>query len=176
MTTPIRATPIPGPDPQTDEWYALRVFDPARVERPVVFGASEAGAVLGVSPFSGGPLEIFNRKRRLIPEQESSDAMELGLLLEDPVLTLYALIGWRGFVIAQNAVTAFGRMLASGITVAILVQAAINLCVTTGLMPVTGVTLPLISYGGTSAIITLMMMGILLNISRYRKPAALQVA
>lgn len=101
---------------------------------------------------------------------------ELGLFGSLAVLTLYTLIGWRGFVIAQNAVTPFGRMLASGITVAILVQAAINICVTTGLMPVTGVTLPLISYGGTSAIITLMMMGILLNISRYRKPTALQVA
>jgi cell division protein FtsW len=52
-----------------------------------------------------------------------------------------------------------------------MIQAMINISVTIGLMPVTGVTLPLISYGGTSLIVTLMMIGILLNISRMRKTA-----
>ena len=62
-------------------------------------------------------------------------------------------------------------MLAFGLTLAIILQATINICVTIGLMPVTGVTLPLISYGGTSMVVTLGMIGILLNISRYRATA-----
>ncbi len=87
------------------------------------------------------------------------------------VVGLFGLLAARGFRIAERAASPFGRMLAFGLTLAIILQAAINICVTIGLMPVTGVTLPLISYGGTSMIVTLGMIGILLNISRYRKPA-----
>jgi cell division protein FtsW len=93
---------------------------------------------------------------------------ELGLWGSLLVLGLYTVIGWRGFTITSRCASPFGRMLAFGLTAALLLQAAINISVTTGLMPVTGVTLPLISYGGTSAFITLVMIGILLNISRYR--------
>jgi cell division protein FtsW len=84
------------------------------------------------------------------------------------VLGLFGLLAWRGFTIARQCPSPFGRMLAFGLTLAITLQAIINICVTIGLMPVTGVTLPLISYGGTSMIVTLGMIGILLNISRYR--------
>jgi cell division protein FtsW len=84
------------------------------------------------------------------------------------VLGLFGLLAWRGFTIAWQCSSPFGRMLAFGLTLAITLQAIINICVTIGLMPVTGVTLPLISYGGTSMIVTLGMIGILLNISRYR--------
>ncbi|HEY9685395.1 MAG TPA: putative peptidoglycan glycosyltransferase FtsW [Coleofasciculaceae cyanobacterium] len=84
------------------------------------------------------------------------------------VLGLFGLLAWRGFTIAWQCPSHFGRMLAFGLTLAITLQAIINICVTIGLMPVTGVTLPLISYGGTSMIVTLGMIGILLNISRYR--------
>lgn len=84
------------------------------------------------------------------------------------VLGLFVLLGWRGFTIAWHCPSRFGRMLAFGLTLAIVLQALINICVTVGLMPVTGVTLPLISYGGTSMIVTLAMIGMLLNISRYR--------
>lgn len=87
------------------------------------------------------------------------------------VIALFALLGWRGFTIAMNCTNPFGRMLAFGLTLAICLQALINICVTVGLMPVTGVTLPLISYGGTSVVMTLMMIGILLNISRHRSVA-----
>ena len=59
-------------------------------------------------------------------------------------------------------------MLAFGVTLSIIIQMFINVSVTVGLMPVTGVTLPLISYGGTSVVTTLAMVGILLNISRYK--------
>lgn len=82
------------------------------------------------------------------------------------VMGLFALLGWRGFTIAWHCPSRFGKMLAFGLTLAIVLQAMINICVTIGLMPVTGVTLPLISYGGTSLIVTLAMIGMLLNISK----------
>ncbi len=93
---------------------------------------------------------------------------EWGLFGGLAVVGMFALFAWRGFAIAFNCPSNFGQMLAFGITTVITLQAAINLCVTLGLMPVTGVTLPLISYGGTSMIVTLAMIGILLSISRYK--------
>lgn len=84
------------------------------------------------------------------------------------VIGLYGVLAWRGFAIAFNCPSRFGQMMAFGLTSAITLQALINISVTVGLMPVTGVTLPLISYGGSSMITTLLMIGILLNISRYK--------
>lgn len=92
---------------------------------------------------------------------------EWGFMGASIVIGLFALLAWRGFTIARYCPSLFGRMLAFGLTLGIVLQAMINICVTIGLMPVTGVTLPLISYGGTSMIVTLGMIGILLNISHY---------
>ena len=61
----------------------------------------------------------------------------------------------------------FGKLLAFGITFIIGAQAFINMCVASGVFPVTGVTLPFISYGGSSFMVTTMMVGVLLNVSRY---------
>ena len=93
---------------------------------------------------------------------------ELGFIGAMIVIGLFIILAWRGFSIAISCSNRFGQMLAFGITLSILIQALINISVTVGVMPVTGVTLPLISYGGTSVVTTLMMLGILLNISRYR--------
>lgn len=92
---------------------------------------------------------------------------EWGFIGATIVIGLFGLLAWRGFTIAWYCGTQFGKMLAFGLTLAIVLQALINISVTIGLMPVTGVTLPLISYGGTSMIVTLGMIGILLNISSY---------
>lgn len=91
---------------------------------------------------------------------------ELGLLGSLTTVLLYAILAWRGFLISWQCRTPFGQLLAFGLTCLIVFQAIINLCVATQLFPVTGVTLPLISYGGTSVVVTLAMIGILLNISR----------
>ncbi len=90
----------------------------------------------------------------------------LGVLI---VTTLFFLILSRGIRIALNSKDLFGKYLAFGITFQLLFQAVMNLMVVTGLIPVTGVTLPFLSYGGSSLLITLCSMGILLNISRYQK-------
>jgi cell division protein FtsW len=83
------------------------------------------------------------------------------------VLLLYLVFFWRGFQIALKAPDLFGSLLAAGITFVIAIQVLINIAVVTGSMPITGINLPLISAGGSSVMITLIGIGILLNISRY---------
>lgn len=95
-------------------------------------------------------------------------AEEFGLLGCLTIVSLFGLFGYYGFQIALQARTLFGRFLAIGITSQICLQAVVNIMVCTGLLPVTGITLPFISYGGTSLVITLAMVGILLSISRDR--------
>ncbi len=92
------------------------------------------------------------------------------------IMALFGFIAWRGFTIAMNCPSTFGQMLAFGITTTLTLQAIMNISVAIGMMPVTGVTLPFVSYGGTSLIISLLMMGILLNISRYKITARLSEA
>ena len=94
---------------------------------------------------------------------------ELGFIGAVILIGLFCMLAWRGFSIALNCPDRFGQLLAFGVTCTIAYQVIINICVTIGLMPVTGATLPLISYGGTSLVLTLMMIGVLLNISRSRK-------
>jgi len=93
---------------------------------------------------------------------------EMGFLGCLILLGLFLGLMHRGYTIAKRCPDEFGKLLAFGITSVILAQALINMCVATGLMPVTGVTLPLVSYGGTSVIVTMSMLGVLLNISRQK--------
>ena len=73
---------------------------------------------------------------------------------------------WRGFLVARRAQDSFGKLLAAGITVSIFIQAFINMAAISGLLPLTGIPMPFVSYGGTSLVVTLISAGILLNISR----------
>jgi len=91
---------------------------------------------------------------------------ELGLIGALAVLALFLIILWRGTRIALSANEPFSRMLALGITLLICVQGMINMAVVTGLLPTKGIALPLVSYGGSSLVITLAAMGVLLNISK----------
>ncbi len=97
-------------------------------------------------------------------------AEEFGLLGSFLLITCYGLFAYYGFKISLGAKTLFGRFLAIGITSSITLQAIVNIMVTTGIIPVTGITLPLISYGGTSLVITLTMIGLLLSVSRDSCP------
>ncbi len=90
----------------------------------------------------------------------------LGALL---VVGLFLLIILRGINIARNCHDLFGKYLCFGIIFQIAFQTILNLCVVIGLIPVTGVTLPFLSYGGSSLLITMVSVGILLNISRYQE-------
>ncbi len=92
---------------------------------------------------------------------------QFGLWGTTAVVGLFALFGWRGFRIARLAPDRFGRMVAAGITIWILAQALINISAMLELIPLTGIPLPFISYGGTSLLATMTAIGILQNISRY---------
>jgi len=93
---------------------------------------------------------------------------EFGLIGCTILIGIFLAFTYRGFSIARRCPDLFGKYVAFGITFSIGLQAFINIGVAEGVLPVTGVTLPLISYGGSSAVITLFMLGILLNISRKR--------
>lgn len=91
---------------------------------------------------------------------------ELGLFGAVCVILLYALIIWRMVVIANNAKDIFGSMLVSGVMIHISLQVILNIAVVTNSIPNTGVTLPFISYGGTSIVFLLSEMGLVLGVSR----------
>ena len=93
-------------------------------------------------------------------------AEELGFIGCTIVILLFAVFIWRGIIISMKAPDMFGSLLAVGITSLIGLQAIINIAVVTSSMPVTGMALPFFSYGGTSLIILLCAVGVLLNISR----------
>ncbi len=94
-------------------------------------------------------------------------AEELGFLRTSAILVLLLWVAIRGYRIARTAPDAFSRLLATGITSWIILQAAINLGAMLGVVPLTGVPLPFISYGGNALIVTLAGVGILLSISRH---------
>ena len=91
---------------------------------------------------------------------------ELGLVGAVLIIVLFALLVWRGFTIAMRATDKFGSMLAIGLTFQVGLQAMLNIWVVTNTIPNTGISLPFFSYGGTSRLILLAEMGIVLSVSR----------
>lgn len=83
------------------------------------------------------------------------------------LISIYLLITYRGFLIARSVKDPFARNLALGITIWILIQASINIGVNLNIVPLTGVTLPFVSYGGSSLFALMIGVGILLSISRH---------
>ena len=91
---------------------------------------------------------------------------ELGFVGAAIIIILFALLVWRGFVIAMKARDKFGAMVAVGLTVQVGLQALLNICVVTNTIPNTGISLPFFSYGGTSLTMLLAQMGVVLSVSR----------
>jgi len=94
-------------------------------------------------------------------------AEEWGIIGSAIVIGLFAIVIWRGIMIANQVEDRFGSLLAVGVTAMIGVGVIINLFAITGLVPVTGIPLPFISYGGTALVFKLAAVGMLLNVSRY---------
>ena len=92
---------------------------------------------------------------------------ELGLLGSSAVVLAFVLLLWRGIRAAWKAPDAFGTYLAAGLTLSIVLQALINVSVVLGLLPTKGIPLPFISAGGTSLVLTLLSVGLVLNVSRH---------
>ena len=124
---------------------------------------------------SGGPLGLglgmSRQKFHYLPEAHTDYIFsilgeELGLLGTILVIILFFFLAWRGYKIAIAADDSYGRMLAVGITSYLVFQALLNISVVTSSVPVTGITLPFLSYGGSSLLVSLMGIGVLLNISK----------
>ena len=94
-------------------------------------------------------------------------AEEFGFIGSLAVVALFGFLIYRGFQVARTAPDMFGRLVATGISLWLLFQAAINIGAMLSLLPLTGIPLPFISYGGTSLVISLFGSGILLNISKF---------
>lgn len=91
---------------------------------------------------------------------------ELGLIGAAVIILLFCLLIWRGFTIAMHAPDKFGSLMALGLTFQVGLQALLNIWVVTNTIPNTGISLPFFSYGGTSLVILLAQMGIVLSVSR----------
>lgn len=94
---------------------------------------------------------------------------ELGLIGVLIILGLYTIILWKGISIARNSKDAFGSFVAIGLTTAIGLQICVNMGVALGLLPTKGLTLPFLSYGGTSLLMNMVSIGVLMNIGARRK-------
>ncbi len=92
---------------------------------------------------------------------------ELGLLGAAAVVVLFGIFCWRGLRVVARTRDSFARLLATGVTAMVTWQAVINLSVVLGLLPTKGISLPFISYGGTSLLVMLLGTGLLLNLSQY---------
>jgi cell division protein FtsW len=125
------------------------------------------GFIFGVGPGNSNQKEFF------LPQ--SYDDFVFAILGEEYgyfgtvlVIVLFALFIYKGFKVAKKMDDDFGKYFAFGITAVIAMNAVVNMMVSTGIIPTTGVTLPFISYGGTSIIFNSIAVGILLNISTHR--------
>ncbi|WP_426447699.1 stage V sporulation protein E [Paenibacillus sp. S-38] len=129
---------------------------------------------IGPGGLVGLGLGMSRQKYSYLPEPQtdfifSIIAEELGFIGGTFVLLLFTLLVWRGMRTAITAPDTFGSLLATGIVGMVAVQVVINIGVVIGMFPVTGITLPLISAGGSSLTLMLTSLGVLLNISRYSR-------
>lgn len=145
-------------------------------EDPLGAGYQAIQSLYAIGPGQLMGLGLGNSRQKFnyLPEPQtdfiySIIAEELGFLGGTIVLGLFLVLIWRGIRTALAAPDRFGSLLAFGITAIIAVQVMINISVVIGLMPVTGITLPLISAGGSSLTLLLTALGIVLNISKYAR-------
>lgn len=127
-----------------------------------------SGGLLGLGPGDSRQKHLF------LPEPQNDFIFsvfceEMGFVGAVLVLVLFALLVWRGFVIGMRSPDKFGCMLAIGLTLQIGLQVAINIAVVSNLMPNTGISLPFFSYGGTSILMLMLQMGVVLSISRQAR-------
>lgn len=152
-------------------------LDPWADARGTGYQIIQSLVAIGAGGFKGLGLDQSLQKKGFLPEAHTDSIFsiigeEFGFIGSLVLISLYAVILWRGARIAVRTLDPFGRLLAIGITAMVTYQAMINFAVVTGMMPYTGIPLPLISYGGSSLCINLAALGILLGISRDLSPAS----
>jgi cell division protein FtsW len=129
---------------------------------------------LGAGGLVGRGLGQSSEKYCYLPAAETDCIFAIigeegGLIGTWGLLALFALLGWRGLVAAQRAAHPFHSLIAAGVTSMIMMQVIINIAVVTGLAPTKGAPLPFVSYGGSSLLVNMIGIGLLLNVTRQRK-------
>lgn len=163
---------------------ALCIYQPYRLQRIKVmldpwadaqgmgYQTVQSITAIGSGGFWGMGLGEGLAKYAYLPEAHTDFAFavfcqENGFLLAAGLIILYGLLGYFGARIAKNAYDAYGQVLAGGLVILICLQAVINMFMVSGFLPVIGVPLPFISYGGCSLLVSMAALGILVNINRY---------
>ena len=136
----------------------------------VGFQAVQSFYAFGRGGFWGVGLGESSQKLYRLPEAHTDFIFsvigeELGFVGTTAIVLLFLIFIWRGFLTAYQAKDPFGTHLATGLTLLIGLQAFINLGVASGLLPTKGLTLPFISMGGSSMLVTMLSVGVILNIS-----------
>ena len=144
------------------------------------FQAIQSLIAVGAGGISGSGLGGSRQKLFFLPYPHtdfiySVVGEELGLIGTTLILIAFLVIAWRGFRTALVAPDRFGTLLALGLAMMVAVQALVNISVVIGLLPTKGIPLPLVSNGGSSLLINLIGMGVLLNISQQASPVAAAV-
>ena len=152
----------------------MAFLEPWRDASDTGFQITQSFLAFGSGGLFGVGLGEGKQKLFFLPEAHTDFVLalvgeELGFVGTVIIVLFFALFVLRGFQISTRARIPFGRYLGIGITTLIGIQALINACVVTGLLPTKGLTLPFVSYGGSSLVICLTGVGILLNISRDRQ-------
>jgi cell division protein FtsW len=149
----------------------LAFMDPWKDPRKTGFHTIQSLIAVATGGFHGRGFMEGMQKLFYLPEAHTdfifaNIAEELGLIGSVVIIGLFVMLGYRGLRAASLSQDPFARFLAFGITATLLVQAFFNISVVLALVPTKGITLPLISYGGTSVFITLASLGVLLNLTR----------
>lgn len=153
--------------------HRFKVFlNPDLDPQGVGYHVSQALLAIGSGGLWGLGLGHSRQKFNYLPEPVTDSIFaifseEWGFAGACVIICLFVFIAWRGFTIAKAAPDDFGKLTAIGIVMWIVTQAFINIAAISGLIPLTGIPLPFISYGGTSLVFLMSSVGILLNISRH---------
>jgi cell division protein FtsW len=153
----------------------LTFLDPWRDPLGAGFQIIQSLIAVGTGGVTGKGIMNGVQKLFYLPEPHtdfiySVIAEELGLVGATAVLICFGVITWRGLRVALRAPDGFGSFLALGLTTMVAVQAFFNISVVLGLLPTKGIPLPFVSNGGSSLLINLVGMGILLNVSQHASP------
>lgn len=159
----------------------LNFFDPLSAADTDGYQSVHSLMAFASGRFFGVGLGASRQKWGTLPEAHTDFILsvigeELGLFGTVVILGLFALLAYAGIRISTRAGTAMARFTAAGITIWVLSQAVINIGMVLGLFPVIGIPLPLISYGGSSLMTTLVALGLLLNFAKTEPGAARDLA
>jgi cell division protein FtsW len=149
----------------------LHPFEAYQTNRDEAWQTIQSLYAIGSGGFMGQGLGKSRQKHLFLPEPQNDFIFsviceEMGFVGAVLVIVLFGLLIWRGFTIGMKSPDKFGSMLAIGLTTQVGVQVLLNIAVVTNTIPNTGISLPFFSYGGTSLVMLLTQMGVVLSVSR----------